>query len=174
MKKLIFLLLFPALVWAEPGPTTQYLMKEPASVFDVGMLRLQHLIGYWEKQIAFNYKSQSHTDTIGGNVNTYYQSEDDKIYVVFSAMDNSATEEQMEAGCRSALSHMRIYVGKSLHTLFQHVGHRNSSSAPDSAIRELFEFRCYVSGHDSSQGRFWASQTLQAEEMTIGKWSLVN
>ena len=31
MKKLILIILFPVLVWAEPGPETHYLMNEPAS-----------------------------------------------------------------------------------------------------------------------------------------------
>ncbi len=176
MKKLIFLFLFPVLVWAEPGPATQYLMNEPASLFDVGMIRLHHLIGYWEKQMTGNYKRKSQSGSVGGNVNAYYRSEDDTIYVVLSAMDESATKEQMEAGCRYALFHMRIYVGKSLHELFQHVGYRKSSepSSLGSAVRDMFEFRCYVSGHDSSMGRFWATQALQAEEMTIGQWSTSN
>ena len=176
MKRLILFFLFPALVCAAPGPATQYLMNEPASLFDVGMLRLHHLIGYWEKQMTFNYKLKSQSDPVGGNVNAYYRPEDDKIYVVLSTMDESATEEQMEAGCRYALQHIRIYVRKSLHVLFQHVGHSDPSKpfALHSAVGEMFELRCYVSAHDSSVGRFWATQTLRAEEMTIGKWSLIN
>ena len=176
MKKLIFLILFPTLVWAEPGPETHYLMNEPASLFDVGMLRLQHMIGYWEKQMTFNYKLKSQSDALGGNVNAYYRPEDDKIYVDLIIMDKSATEEQMEAGCRYALRHMRIYVSKSLHELFQHVGYLDPSepSALSSALVEMFELRCYVSGDDSSKGRFWATQTLRSDEMTIGKWPTLN
>ncbi|MCZ6856124.1 MAG: hypothetical protein O7G86_19580 [Gammaproteobacteria bacterium] len=50
MNKLIVLFLFPVLACAEPNPAIKYLMDEPASLFDVGMFRLQHLIGYEEKQ----------------------------------------------------------------------------------------------------------------------------
>ena len=176
MKKLILVFLFPALVWAEPGPVTQYLMNEPASLFDVAMMRLEHLVGYWEKQMTFNYTTASQSGSVGGNVNAYYRPEDDKIYVVLSTMDQSATEEQMEAGCRYALAHIRIYVSKSLGELFQHVGYPDSSepSALYPAVTDMFELRCYVSGHDSSVGRFWGTQTLRAGEMTIGKWKLFN
>jgi hypothetical protein len=176
MKRLMLLFLSPALVCAELGPTTQYLMNEPASLFDIGMVRLENLIGYWEKQMTSNYKARSKSDPVGGNVNAYYRAEDDKIYVVLSTMDESATEEQMEAGCRYALQHIRIYVRKNLHVLFQHVGYRDPSepAALVSTVGEMFELRCYVSGHSSSQGRFWATQTLRADEMTIGKWSLIN
>lgn len=176
MKKLILLLLFPILVWAEPGPATQYLMNEPASLFDIGMLRLKALTNYWEKQMTFNYRIKSQSDSIGGNVNVNYRPEDDKIYVSLSIMDVSATEEQMKAGCSYALYHIQIYIGKNLYGLFQHVGYRDSSEPASlgPAVREMFELRCYVSGNDSSHGRFWATQTLQEEDMTIGKWPLIN
>ena len=176
MKRLILLFLFPVLVHAAPGPATQYLMNEPASLFDVGMLRLQHLIGYWEKQMTFNYRLKSQSDPVGGNVNAYYQSENDKIYVVLSTFDESATEQQMEAGCRYALQHIRIYVSKNLHGMFRHIGNNDSLEPAElmSAVTDMFELRCYVSGRSSADGRFWATQTLGANDMTIGKWELMN
>ncbi|MFT5116022.1 MAG: hypothetical protein ACI9H8_000282 [Lysobacterales bacterium] len=176
MKKLILLFLIPTLVYAEPGPATQYLMNEPASLFDVGMLRLKHTIAYWERQMTGNYKNKSGGNSIGGNVNVSYRPEDDKIYVGLSVMDSSATHEQMEAGCRYALRHIQIYVSKSAHALYQHVGYRDSAEPEelDSSVRDMFVLRCYVSGNDSSKGRFWASQTLGDADMTIGKWPLIN
>ena len=84
MRNLFILALIPTLTYAEPGPVTQHLMNEPASLFDVAMLRLRQSIGYWEKQMVLNYKRESLSDISGGNVNAYYQAEDDKIYVVLS------------------------------------------------------------------------------------------
>ncbi len=171
MKKLILLFLFPMIVCAKPGPVTQYLMNEPASLFDIAMIRLQHSMNYWEKQSTFNYRLKSQPDAFG-NVNVQYRAEDDKIYVSFTAMDNSSTVEQMEAGCRFVMRQLRIYISKGLPKLFQHVSYRDPSEphALGSAVNDMFEFRCYVSGDDSSEGRFWASQTLREEEMTIGRW----
>jgi hypothetical protein len=170
MKKLLLLLLIPALAYAEPGPATRYLMGEPASLFDVAMLRLQHMIAYSERQMTFNYKLKSRSNPTGsGNVNAYYQPEDDKIYVVLSINDESATEQQMEAGCRYGLQHIRIYLGKGLKEMFNHVDDTSSSalSATDKAVYGMFELRCTVWGNDTSVIRFRASQTLAADEMTI-------
>ena len=41
MKRVLLLLLFPLLATADPGAATQYLMNEPASLFDVGIARAQ-------------------------------------------------------------------------------------------------------------------------------------
>ena len=106
----------------------------------------------------------------------FQTNEDDKIYISLTIMDKSATDEQMEAGCRYALGHMQIYVSKSLHELFQHVGYLDPSEPSElgSELAQMFEFRCYVSGESSSNGRFWATQTLRSDEMTIGIWPTFN
>jgi hypothetical protein len=176
MKKLILLFLIPTLVYAEPGPATQYLMNEPASIFDVGMLRLKQMTNYWQKQMTDNYKYHSSGNSIGGNVNVAYRPEEDKIHVSLSVRDESATQAQMEAGCRYALRHIQIYVSKSAHALFKHVEYKDSSEPAelDSAVREMFVLRCYIWGNGSSDVRFRAYQTLQDADMTIGKWPLIN
>ena len=173
MKKLILLLLLSTPICAEPGPATQYLINEPASLFDIGMLRLKRLTDYWEKQMTGNYWQKSQSGSVGGNVNVHYRPEDDKIYVSLTILDELATEEQMEAGCRYALRHMGIYLTKSLHTLFWHKGYRDPAEPPNlrNSLEEMFELRCAVLDHQSGS-RFWASRKLGAGDITIGQWKM--
>jgi len=169
MRHLFILALIPTLTYAAPGPVTQHLMNEPASLFDVAMLRLRQSIGYWEKQMVLNYKRESRSDISGGNVNAYYQAEDDKIYIVLSIEDESPTTEQMEAGCRYALAHIGIYLRKMLPGLFQHSGPVKSAEPIDliDVAVDMFELQCYVDIHQSGQ-RFWATRSLRAKDITIG------
>ena len=176
MKKIIAILLLPALANASPGPVSRYLMYEPASLFDVGMMRLQSLTSWAESQVGFAWTLHGKLKPVGKGINASYSYEDDRIYVVIYAMDEAATEVQMQEGCQKALQQLRIVVIKSLPQLFHHDGF-DSPTEPINFFHTLFnmfELRCYVSGHDSSAGRFWATQSLGAEEMTIGKWETSN
>ncbi len=172
MTKLVILLLIPLSSSAEPGPLTSYLMAEPATLFDISMLRLKRLTDYWETQMVFNYKRGSQSKAISGNVNSEYDPDNDKIYIVLSAMDESSNETQMQAGCQNALKHIQIYVRKSLREIFTHEGQRHRSGSDElwSQSGSMIELRCYISGRSSSQGRFWARQLLADKEVTIERW----
>lgn len=183
MYKFSLLMIIPLLAFAEPGPVTRQLMEEPASLFDIGMLRLEHSIGNWEQQIIGNYLYQTKAQTVTpskrhsshGNVNINYDPITDKIYIHLSMSDAFSTRAQMQAGCQSGFGQIAIIVGKSGSAFFQH--HRgvlsSTSSSFDVAISTFYEFRCYVYGNDSSKGRFWATQS-PGSEMKIGRWPLSN
>jgi len=177
MKCMFAILLFPLIAQADPGPATQYLMNEPATVFDVGMIRLDNLTNWTRDHVGFTWTVDGQPELFRKDINSGYSAEDDRIYVSISASSDSATEAQMQEGCQMALNQMRFILNKSLPDLFQHAGQHKSpdSRKYDQEIRALFELRCYVSGrHSSAEGRWWASQTLNAEEMTIGRWQLTN
>jgi hypothetical protein len=171
MKRMIAVLLLPILGNAEPGPVTRYLINEPASLLDVGMMRLETLTTEFENRVGLHFRAE---------INASYAPADDRIYVSFLAMSSDATEAQMAEGCRDAMSQMNIWLLKSLPGLFLHVGHDDPSLSADfyQNIRNMFELRCYFSSaQDSSEGRFWASRTLGTlgdSEMTIGKWPMRN
>ena len=86
MYKFLLLLIVPFFVYAEPGPVTRQLMEEPASLFDVAMLRLEHSISNWETQIIDNYKYRPRAlakpRDNSGNVNVAYDPKTDKIVIV--------------------------------------------------------------------------------------------
>jgi hypothetical protein len=178
MKHLIALLLLPVLANAEPGPSTQFLMTQPATLFDVGMVRLGMLTTEFEKRVGLSWTtSAGRTELFRAQVNADYDRKDDRIYVSFLVMNTEATYAQMEEGCGNAMGQMGIWLGKSLPDLFLHSGRDNSSEeiAFSEALRKMFVMRCYVSsGVSSSEGRFWASQSLTDRTMTIGRWDVKN
>jgi hypothetical protein len=56
MKKFIACFLLPlGTIHAEPGPLTEYSMNEPATLFDVGMVRLESLTTEFEKRVGLSW-----------------------------------------------------------------------------------------------------------------------
>jgi hypothetical protein len=78
----------------------------------------------------------------------------------------------MEKGCRTAMGQMGVWLMKALPELFSHVSSDTAERAKVfDVLRELVVLRCYVSSAgDTSEGRFWASQTLKDWTVTIGPW----
>ena len=177
MWKLAVILLFPALALAEPGPVTRKLMGEPASMFDVGMLRLKMMANWQQRRghIRSAWNLAVGSKAPGFAINPGYIREHDKIYVGISVRDDSLTDEQMANGCDKALQQLQIDVSKSVPSIFQH--HSNADPTEFNSLRagllDVFELRCYVSGNDSSDGRFWATKRLDSDEMAVGKWQLI-
>lgn len=180
MKKIIAILFMPLIVSAEPGPTTRYLINEPATLLDIGMMRLETLTSEFEKRVGLHWTDNGEMKFFGASIHPTYEQEDDKIYIYISVMDSDPTDEQMAEGCKNAMMQMNIWLLKSMHVLFAHVGYDDQSRPSDfyAGANDLFEIRCHFSSsRDTSQGRFWASRrlgNLGDREMTIGKWKMRN
>lgn len=180
MKKLIILFLIPTFASAGPGPATQYLINEPATLLDVGMMRLETLTTEFEKRVGLYWTNSEGMERFRAEIHASYESDDDKIYVSFAAMNSEPTDAQMAEGCQNAMVQMNIWLMKSLPGLFLHTGYNDPTVPPDfySDLKEMFELRCYFSSsRDSSEGRFWAHRNLGPlgdSEMTIGKWKMRN
>lgn len=175
MNKLAAMLLFPMFVLAEPGPVTQYLITERATLLDIGMLRLEVLTTEFEKRVGLFWMDEGQMKMFRAEVNTDYEPDDDKIYIYISAMNSEANEAQMEEGCAYAINHLGIWLSKSLPGLFLHEGFEDPGQPPDlyNAFREMIELRCYFSTESStSEGRFWGYRLLAEQEMTIGRWKI--
>jgi hypothetical protein len=177
MWKSIAMLFMPVLALAQPGPTTQYLINERATLLDIGMMRLETLTSEFENRVGLHWTDKGKAKFFRAEINASYQPDDDKVYVYFLIMDSSPTHEQMAEGCENAMTQMNIWLRKSLPGLFLHTGY-DDPSVPvklPGALSEMFELRCYFSsGRDSSEGRFWASRTLGDVQMKIGKWKMRN
>ena len=175
MWKFIAMLLMPVLAHAELGSTTQYLINERATLLDIGMMRLETLTGEFERRVGIHWKDKGTAKYFRPQINALYEPDDDKIYVYFSVMDSSPTDEQMAEGCESAMTQMNIWLRKALPQLFLHTGY-NGASVPvelPQELSEMFELRCYFSSdRDSSEGRFWASRSLGDAQMKIGEWKM--
>ena len=105
MKKFAAILLFllPLLANAEPGPVTQYLINEPASLLDIGMVRLDTLTTEFEKRVGLHWTVDGEMQFFRAEVNSRYEPDDDRIYVSFSIANSEATDAQMKEGCEMAM-----------------------------------------------------------------------
>lgn len=171
-RLLVTALIFPALAAAAPGPLTARLMSEPASLFDVGMLRLELLTADFQRRVGVHWTgADGNPEFFRPAIHAEYDPDQDRIHVSFLVMNSEATPEQMEEGCRHATDQMTYWLGKSLPALFSHVGDRAQWQEMHGTFREMVILRCYVSsGVDTSIGRFWASRALGESELTIGPW----
>lgn len=178
MKNLIALLFFPFVAIAEPGPTSQFLMNEPATLLDIGMLRLDSLTSEFDQRVGLYWSADGgRSEPFEADINAYYEAEDDRIYVHFFIMDSDATSSQMEEGCGVAMNQMSIWLRKGLPSLFSHIGNVRPAEAVKhfNALQEMVVLRCYISSaHDTSEGRFWASRSLKDPAITIGPWAVRN
>ena len=162
MKKWIVLMLLPLCAQGAPGGVTQYLINEPASMLDVGMVRLDNLTTWFRGAVGLYWR---HVD-----INSQYDPDTDRISISITTMDTTSTAEQMKDGCREALQQLQIVVMKSLPDLFQHVGYSNPMEPEKlgNTLRGMVELSCSVYGRSSSDLRFHATQALGATKMTIG------
>ena len=175
MRTLFAFLLFPFLANAEVSSISKELMNEPATLFDVGMIRLDSLTREFGRRVGVYWTTASGTqEAFRADINSNYDAKDDKIHVSFFAMDSVATDAQMKEGCEEAMEQVSIWIWKSLPSLFLHEGFDNTVEAAEryKAIADLFELSCYISAaNDSSIGRFWARRTLRDPELKIGPWN---
>jgi hypothetical protein len=176
MQKLLVLLLLPFLAYAENSSISKILKDEPATLLDIGMVRLDNLTGEFGRRVGLYWTTASDTkEAFRADINSWYDAKDDKIYVHFFVMDSAAVDAQMKEGCAMAMEQMSIWIWKSLPGMFLHEGFDNTDGAatqPYSAVADLFELSCYVSAaHDSSVGRFWARRTLRDPDLKIGPWN---
>jgi hypothetical protein len=179
VKKILAILLIPMIVNAEPGPATQYLINEPATLLDVGMMRLETLTTEFEKRVGLHWTNNDGMRMFKAEIHPHYDREDDRIYVYLSARNSEPTNTQMAEGCQNAMHQLNIWLLKSLPGLFLHTGYDDPSIPSDfyPAIKEMFELRCSFSVPTTGEGRFWATRTLGLlgdREMTIGKWKMRN
>ncbi len=168
MLKLLIILSIPMLVGAETNSVVDRLMKEKASLFDLGMHRLETYNHYWEEQIASYYRYGSGSKNVAGNINEYYSDEEGIIHVSFSVSDLLASEAKMRAGCQAALGHVRVYIAKSLHVMFSHAG-QVSGSRDVSELRSLFKLSCTVFGNSTENVRFNGEMNLNGGSIKVVK-----
>jgi len=110
MKKLILLLLMiPNVGYSGPGPDTKSLMNTPASLFDVGLLRLEIAVNS-----AFESTRHLFPDTFNGapvvGVTVDYSPKHDLIYVRVGALRSKGSLRKYEEACRTSLEVLRPHI----------------------------------------------------------------
>ena len=151
MKNCIALLLFPLLAGAEPGPATNYLINEPATLLDVGMMRLETLATEFENRVGLHWTENDEMRIFRASVQPNYIPEN-TILMSISAMNSEPTDAQMAEGCRNAMHQMNIWLLKSLPRLFLHIEYYDPSLPSDfyTDLRDMFVIRCSFSSSRSS------------------------
>ena len=176
MKKLFVLLLYPLCCSADPGPATQYLLDEPATLLDVAMLRLDRFTDEFEKRVGLHWTKDGEPEFFGASVSASYDEDADEFHIYISSMNSEPSESQMKEGCTNAMYQMNIWLNKSMHRLFEHAGYDDPLRPTDFLVRlsDQFEIRCAFSASDnSSQFRFMASRRLGAlgsRDISVGSW----
>lgn len=171
-QTVLIALLFPVLAGASTEPTLEGLFSEPATLMDVGMVRLEILTTEFERRVGLYWtKDDGEKEFFKAEVNSWYAAEDDRIYVAFLIMNSEATEAQLQEGCNNSMRQMGYWLRKSLPAAFSHVGRVDYSKHLLQALDERVVMRCYVSsGHDTGIGRFWASKSLGDSNISVGRW----
>ena len=182
IRALIIMLLLPVCVSAEPSSFTKSLMNEPATMLDIGMVRLRALTTRAQNlKLGMYWQENDEMGRFNAYINSNYDPVDDKVYISFSVMQSGLSESQMASGCRIVMANTRTWVIKSLHSLFHHVGEGNLSNPTHEELQELqemqelIEFKCTFSSKKSSgEILFRASWPLADEEMKIDPLELTN
>ncbi len=174
MKMRIALLLVPIGAMAQSESTARQLLNQPATLLDVGMVRLQMLTGEFERRVGLSWTtSDGKHERFKAEPNSYYDTDADRIYVSFTITNSEATYPQMEEGCRTAMGQMGVWLMKSLPELFSHVGSdtdRKSEASSTRCERWWCSDATSRPRGDTSEGRFWGSQTLKDWTVSIGRW----
>ena len=96
---------------AEPGPIGRWLMDEPASLFDLGMLRLEMDAWRWERP---HYTYNVQMKAAYGTYPTYtvgYDWDENRIVVRGWMLQNINERTDAESACKKILSHISDMAG---------------------------------------------------------------
>lgn len=103
MKKLTaLLLLLPVLASADPGNATKYLINEPASLMDVGLINVERSLEDSASLLAEVYKRETGVTDLEVLPSARYDFADDKINIMITVLATGI--ENAESGCRKILT----------------------------------------------------------------------
>lgn len=170
MKRFLVLMLLPGLALAEPGVVTRHFMDQPATVFDLGMFRLELWAFRSEDVMAAQFRDQTATTPKAVSFAATYDAERDFIRLSTTVMDARASDAEMEAGCRAVMRVMRINGSKTLWRVFAHYGEETEPAAQPmiEALYDRVELHCLVTGLSSAEPRFSASMPLHGAPGSFG------
>lgn len=148
MKRLILILmLFPVLAFADPGSATRYLINEPASLMDIGLLRAKIDLADAGDIIRDKVNQADDARANMSRVFIYYEFADDLI-VISSDLGISLDlpSDSLKAKCFDVLTALRFYTDVHFVTWFQHSGYAKTDNPEDLSweVASRTELRCSV------------------------------
>jgi len=138
MKKLIvLLLLFPVVTFADPGSATQYLINEPASMMDIGMMKLNMQLLEMKSQIIKSIDG----DPKRVKLSASYDYSEDKILVQFTVQKEGETAA---TACDTAIARLRFILPVHVIVAFQHFGYetKNKPVGFNAEIQDRVQLIC--------------------------------
>ena len=140
MKRLtVLLLLLPALASADPGTATQYLMNEPASLMDIGLLKLNMKLEKLKPHLWGPFLGDGDADRT--KVSASYDFAADEIRVQITFFSDA---ESIEDACKATIGALRVLLYDLVE--FRHSGYVRDGQ-PDKLFTELehrFQLICTV------------------------------
>ena len=152
-------LLYATSIRAEPGPVGRYLMKEPISLFDLGMLKLEMLASNWpNRQAIKEIKAQYGVQPV---FIVYYNWDENRIYVQGHIHDFVGDTAKRKLICGRLIAFIsdiagvdpqrgEIYSQLPGYSLFadefEHRGYSNQAAPKDykSRLDKIFVIRVFV------------------------------
>lgn len=149
----VVLLVLPLASMAAPGKTTKYLMDEPASLFDLGMVRarydlnnpaiLDDIQGAWGGEFDAAAKPPI--------ITVEYSYEEDLIRFGFTLFEEYSLDEAWEEAeekklCTAAFNVLQPQVMMQIGSWFSHQGYAKSSQAITVVLQNRVEIYCYTRG----------------------------
>lgn len=140
MKRLtVLLLLLPVLAPADPSAATRYLMNEPASLMDIGLLRAQlHFHNTVDPIFTEDFESLDPNLIISTGIEYKF---DDDLFVIFSYIRWS---KDPKARCERLIDKYVSVAKSTMLSFFSHVGFTRSNEPADleNAIFSRIEVHC--------------------------------
>ena len=155
-KKLLMcvaILILPLVSAAGPGKTTKYLMEEPASLFDLGIIRARYdlnnpaildaIQGAWGGKFDASAKPPI--------ITVEYSYEEDLIRFGFSLFEEYALDKPWEDVeekklCSAVFDVLQPQVMLQIGSWFSHQGYAKSSQAITVVLQDRVEIYCYTRG----------------------------
>ena len=149
----VVLLVLPLASMAAPGKTTKYLMEEPASLFDLGIIRARYdlnnpaildaIQGAWGGEFDASAKPPI--------ITVEYSYEDDLIRFGFSffeeyALDKPWEDVEEKKLCSAVFDVLQPQVMMQIGSWFSHQGYAKSSQAITVVLQDRVEIYCYTRG----------------------------
>lgn len=138
------LLLCPLLALADQGAATRYLMTEPASLMDIGLLRLDQSLEEMSDRFGQWYETDTGVEGVSVSTEAEYLLEDDRIRI--HVLISVESTQRGESGCRDLIRPMKGHVARLESRAFRHDGYdgRNRPKNLENEILNRTQILCHV------------------------------
>lgn len=148
MKRLtLILLMLPTFAFADPGAATRYLMNEPASLMDIGLLKSQLDFADRRELIKRSFFTLSASGLPITLSKVRYDKTTDKIRVSYLVLDRNEYDlKDLVERCNNSLSELRSAMFN-MPSWFMHDGYSRGSQTVPSIVQviKIIEFECKIS-----------------------------